>query len=55
MGLIVRTKPIGVKYLEGYPQVKGLLHQVGWLNFVEKLNGFHKEVTKSFSRSFDGS
>ena len=51
----MRIEPIGIKYLEGYPQVKGLLQRVGWLNFVKKFNGFHKEITKSFSRSFDGS
>ena len=54
MGLIVRTEPIGVKYMEGYPQVRELLQQAGWLNFIENFDGFHKEITKSFSRSFDG-
>ena len=54
MGLIVRTEPIGVKYMEGYPQLKGMLQKVGWLCFIEKFNGYHKEITKSFSRSFDG-
>ena len=54
MGLIISTEPVGVKYLEGYPQVKGLLQQAGWLNFVEKFDGFHKDNTKSFARCFDG-
>ena len=42
------------KYLEGYPQVKELLQQAGRLNFIEKFDGFHKEITKSFVKSFDG-
>ena len=54
MGLIVRTKPVGTKYLEGYPQSREMLQQVGWLQFLEKFNGFHKEVTKTFARSFKG-
>ena len=54
MGLIVRTEPIGEKYMEGYPQLKEMLQKAGWLNFIEKFDGFHKNITKSFARSFDG-
>ena len=54
MGLIVRTEPVGTKYLEGYPQIKEMLQQAGWLQFLEKFIGFHKEVTKTFARSFNG-
>lgn len=54
MGLIVRLEPVRTKCLEGYPQIKEMLQQVGWLQFLEKFNGFHKEVTKSFFRSFNG-
>lgn len=54
MGLIARTEPIGVKYMEGYPQLKGMLQKASWLCFIEKFNGYHKEITKSFARSFDG-
>ena len=54
MGLIVRTEPVGTKYLEGYPQIKEMLQQAGWLQFLEKFSGFHKEVTKTFARSFNG-
>lgn len=54
MGLIVRIELIGVKYMEGYPQLKGMLQKTGWLNFIEKFDGYHKEITKSFARSFDG-
>jgi len=54
MGLIMRTEPVGTKYLEGYPQSKEMLQQAGWLQFLEKFNGFHKEVTKTFARSFKG-
>lgn len=54
MGFIVRTEPVGSKYLEGYPQCKEMLQHIGWLQFLEKFNGFHKEVTKTFARSFQG-
>lgn len=54
MGLIVRAEPIRVKYMEGYPQLKGMLRKAGWLSCIEKFNGYHKEITKSFARSFDG-
>lgn len=54
MGLIVRTELIGEKYMEGYPQLKEIMQKAGWLNFVEIFDGFHKEIIKSFARSFDG-
>lgn len=54
MGVIVRTEPDGKKFMEGYPQFRQMLQQVQWLQFVEKINGYDKEVTKSFSREFDG-
>ena len=31
-----------------------ILQQAGWLQFFEKFSGFHKEVTKTFARSFSG-
>ena len=54
MGLIVRTEPVGTKYLEGYPKIREMLQQEGWLQFLERFSGFHKEVTKTFARSFNG-
>jgi len=54
MGLIVRSKPVGAKYMEGYPQLKEMLQKVGWLKLIDKFDGFHKEITKSFARYFDG-
>ena len=49
MGLIVRTEPVGAKYMEGYPQLKEMLKKAGWLNFIEKSDGYHKEITKYFA------
>ena len=54
MGLIVRTEHVGGKFMEVYPQMKEMLQKVRWLQFIEKFDGFHKEVTKSFARSFKG-
>ena len=54
MGLIFRPKPVGEKYMEGYPQLKEMLQKAGWLKFIKKFDGFHKGITKSFAWSFDG-
>ena len=51
---IIRTEPVGVKYMEGYLQLKGMLQKARWLCFIEKFDDYHKEITKSFARSFDG-
>ena len=40
--------------MEGYPQLKEMFQKAGWLKFIKKFDGFHKEITKSFARSFDG-
>ena len=40
--------------MEGYPQLKEMLQKSRLLKFIEKFDGFHKEITKSFARSFDG-
>ena len=53
MGVIVRIELEGRKFMEGYPQVKEVLQKARWISFVEKFEGFHKDVTKSFSRAFD--
>jgi len=54
MEVIVRTEPIGKQFLEGYLQTRELLQRRQRLQFIEKFSGFHKEVTKTFARSFDG-
>ena len=38
--------------MEGYPQARELLQKAHWLEFMEKFDGFHKEVTKTFARVF---
>ena len=40
--------------MEGYPHLKGMLQKGKWLNFIEKFDDCHKEITNSFARSFDG-
>lgn len=54
MGLIIRAEPVGAKFMEGYPQLKEILQKAGWLNFIENFDGYHKEITKYFARSFNG-
>jgi len=53
MGVIVRSKPNGNRFLEGYPQFKQMLQQARCLEFVEKFDGHEKEVTKSFAKAYD--
>ena len=52
MGKLLRAEPEGSKFLEGYPQVKEALQKANWLQCIQKFRGYHKEVTKSFARSF---
>lgn len=40
--------------MEGYPQLKEMLQNTGWLKFIEKFDGYHKKITKYFSTSFNG-
>ena len=54
MGKLLRAEPEGSKFLEGYPQIKEALQRAKWLKFIQKFNGYNKEVTKAFARSFDG-
>lgn len=54
MGVIVRTESEWKQFLSGYPQTRELLQRKQLLQFIEKFNGFHKEVTKTFAHSFDG-
>jgi len=54
MGLIIKLEPVGAKYMEGYPQLKEMLQKAGWLKFIENIDVFHKEITKSFARYFHG-
>ena len=34
--------------------MKQQLQQAQWLEFVEKFNGYEKEVTKSFAQAYNG-
>ena len=51
---MVRLELVGTKYMEGYPQIKEILQKARWLKFIDQFDGFHKEITKYFARSFDG-
>jgi len=55
MGKLLRVEPEGPKFIEGYPQAKEMLRKAKWLRFIQKFRGYHREVTKAFARSFDGS
>lgn len=53
MGVIVKTEPTGKKFWRGIHKQE-LLQKAQWLEFVEKFDGFHREVIKSFTKAFDG-
>lgn len=53
MGVIVQIELNGTQFMEGYSPVKQMLEQVHWWEFIEKIDGFEKELTKSFDWSFD--
>lgn len=53
MERLLRAELEGPKFLEGYPQVKDLLKKEKWLHFIQKFKGHDKEVTKSFTQSFN--
>ena len=55
MGKLLRAEPEGPKFIEGFPQAKEMLRKAKWLRFIQKFRGYHREVTKAFARSFDGS
>ena len=40
-------------YLEAHPKVCKLFQEVGCYKFCEKIQGFHQQVAKDFSLSFD--
>ena len=44
----------GRKFIEGYLQVKKMLQEAQWLNFIEKFHNYGKEVTKLFARVLNG-
>jgi len=44
MGLIVRSEPVGAKYMAGYPQLKEMLQKYGWLNFMINLMVFIRRL-----------
>lgn len=44
MGVIVRTHLDGKKFMQGYPQVREMLQQAQWLEFIEKLMDMTKKL-----------
>lgn len=54
MGIVIRTIPIGRKFLEAYPKCKIQLQKLVWLKFFEKFQGGDVEVTKGFAKASGG-
>ena len=54
MGILLRAESERPKFMDGYPHLKSILRKAGWLQFIQKFRGYNKEVTKTFSRSFNG-
>ena len=54
-GPTLRQELGDVSYLETHPEVCRLFYEVGYYKYCEKIQGFHQQVAKAFSMSFDGS
>ena len=54
-GPALRQELGDVSYLEAHPEVCRLFQEVGCYKYCEKIQGFHQQVDKYFSLSFDGS
>lgn len=51
---ILRFELEGIALLEAYPACSKLFKENGWYGYCDRLTGYHLEVTKAFSQSFDG-
>ena len=51
---ILWFEPEGVSLLEAYPTCSKLFKAKWWYDYCDRLIGYHLEVTKAFSESFDG-
>lgn len=53
-GPIIRFEPAGVSLLDAYPACSDIFKRGGWYEYCCGLLGHHVEVSKAFTRSFDG-
>jgi hypothetical protein len=53
-GDIVRTEPYYMQLFFDEPLIKEVFQRVGCINFFQKMQRGHPEVTKEFSVNFDG-
>lgn len=49
MGVIIKMKPNGVKFLQVYPRVKDQLQKVVSLDFFDKFDGNKREVKNALA------
>jgi hypothetical protein len=54
-GAVNRNEPNNVDSIRKHPAVMQIFEQAGWLQFLEKFQGFDLDLTMEFARSFDGS
>ena len=50
----VRDEPNGSQTLLMFDSARSDLEEIGWLSFVQKLEGFNLCVARQFSLTFDG-
>ena len=53
-GPILRFELEGVALLEAYPACRKLFKAKGWYDYCGMLIGYHLEIIKAFTKSFDG-
>ena len=54
-GAVNRNEPNNVDSIRKHPAVMQIFEQAGWLQFLEKFQGFDLDLTMEFAQSFDGS
>jgi len=53
-GAIVCFEPQKISNINANPTIRVVFEQVGRMRFCERIQGYHLQLTKEFSKDFDG-
>ena len=48
-----RAEPSDMSWVQAFPDCARLFSEAGWLNYFEKIDGHHTEVSYNFSQGLD--
>ena len=51
-GLLIRSQPMDPLLLEAYDNIRHILNQVGWMEYIQRLQGYDNEVVSGFNLNF---